>query len=354
MVTETPSTKRSEDEQVIKGIVVTVRNWNKFLWSKLPWILGIALSCGILGFTYATIKKPIYTATTTFVLEENGSAAFGNLGGLASMIGVDIGGGGGGLFSGDNILELYKSRNMIQKTLLTKTVFDNSNELLIDRFIKFNKLESKWDETDWTKINFNNPTRLTVLQDSVLGEVVNEINRRTLSVTKPDKKLSIIKVDVNSKDQKFAKAFADIIVMEVNRFYVDTKTKRSLDNVKILQHKTDSVRRVMNGAINTAAAVADATPNLNITRQAQRTAPIQRSQFSAETNKAVLSELVKNLEISKMNLLKETPLIQVIDRPIYPLERTKPSKLIYSFLGFFLGMTCTAILLIVRKILNSI
>src|SRR5690606_27628587 len=145
------------------------------------------------------------------------------------------------------------------------------------------------------------------LQDSVLGRIVEAIDRNYLEVSKPDKNLSIIEVKVQAKDEAFAKVFNNEIVKTVNDFYVQTKTKKSLENLAILQHQTDSVKVVLEGAIYSTAATLDATPNLNPTRQVLRT-PVQRSQFSAEANRAILMELIKNLEMAKMALRKETPL----------------------------------------------
>ncbi len=34
-------------------------------------------------------------------------------------------------------------------------------------------------------------------------------------------------------------------------------------------------------------------------------------------------EVVKNLEISKIAMAQETPIIQIVDMPILPLEKTK-------------------------------
>jgi hypothetical protein len=53
----------------------------------------------------------------TFALEE-GESGGGSLSGLASQFGYNIG-GGGGAFTGDNLLELMKSRRLIQDVLLT-------------------------------------------------------------------------------------------------------------------------------------------------------------------------------------------------------------------------------------------
>jgi uncharacterized protein involved in exopolysaccharide biosynthesis len=110
----------------------------------------------------------------------------------------------------------------------------------------------------------------------------------------------------------------------------------------------------MNGAIYSAAAVADATPNLNPTRQRQRIAPVQRSQFSVETNKAILSTLIQNLEMAKVSLRKEAPLIQIIDSPIYPLDKQSFGKLKGIVVGAILFGFLSSLFLLIKKIFKEI
>lgn len=335
------------NEVSVKDIFIKLKDCYRYLASKWIVILICSFLGGVLGFTYALFSKPIYKASTTFVIEEadKGGGGLGQYAGLASMAGIDLGGGsGGGIFQGDNILELYKSRKMIEKTLLSKVQYKGKETLLIDLYIDFNDLREKWIKNPALyHITFegakNNTSQygFNRLQDSIIGTVVSEINKNSLNVAKPDKKLNIIKAEVKSTDEFFAKAFNQQIVKNVNDFYVQTKTKKSIANILILQQKTDSVRRALNGEITTAAMVTDATPNLNPTRQAQRTSPVQRSQVSAETNKLILGELVKNLELSKMSALKEAPLIQVVDEPMFPLEREKLGRVSSAVFGFVLS-----------------
>jgi len=347
----------------LKELILKFQRWYRYLLSKWIVILTAVIIGGALGLAYSTFKKPIYKSTTTFVLEESDkSGGLGQYAGLASMVGIDIGGGGGsGIFQGDNILELYRSRRMIEKALLTEVEFNNKNILLIDRFIEFNHLKEKWsDNSELNKITFAddalNSTSIAHqrLRDSVLGSVVYDINKYCLSVSKPDKKLNIIQAEVKCEDEFFAKTFNEQIVKNVNDFYIQTKTKKSLENIAILQQKTDSVRMVMNGDIYSSAATSDATPNLNPTRQIQRSAPMQRSQFSAETNKIILGELVKNLELSKISLRREAPLIQVIDQPVFPLKKESLGKLKGAVIGSLFSGIFISLLLSFRKFIKSI
>jgi hypothetical protein len=345
-------------EPTLKDVIYSLRGWYKYLVSKWLIILIVGILGGLIGLSYALTKKPSYVAATTFVLEDSGSKSMGglgNLGGLASMAGIDIGGSGGGIFQGDNIIELYKSRSMIAKTLLTEVDSNGNKKLLVDVYVNFNRFREVWDENPNLKgIQFTTTSKFTRVQDSLLGVIVNDINKNYLNVSKPDKTLSIIKAEVKAPNEFFAKTFNDEIVKNVNDFYVQTMTKKSMETVNILSQKVDSVRTVLNGAIYSSASVADATPNLNPTRQIQRIVPMQRSQMSAETNKSILSELVKNLELSKISLQKETPLIQVVDNPIFPLEKIGSGKIKTTIIGGLLAGFLVCFVLISKKFLKDL
>src|SRR5690606_29706735 len=113
------------------------------------------------------------------------------------------------------------------------------------------------------------------------------------------------------------------------------KTKKFSDNIAMLQNKIDSVHAIMTGAIYSIAQTSDATPNLNPTRQVQRVVPLQQAQFSAETNKTLLAQLLQNLEMTKMTLLQEQPLIQLVDQPVYPLQVSRVGKIKGIIIGGF-------------------
>jgi len=343
----------------LKDIILNLQIWFKYFLSKL-WILGIVSLIGAaLGFFYAHLQKTIFKASTTFVLEtgDSNGSRMGQMAGLAALAGVDLGQSGGGIFQGDNLFELYRSRKMIESVLLLPSKYDSSL-LLLDRYLKLTKTREQWKKVkpELLKIDFshNNSPELSRAKDSVLQQIVKDINKNNLIVGKNDKKSAIIRVDVKSTDELFSKEFNEALVAQVNEFYIQTKTKKSLDNIAILQHKTDSVRAVMNGSISAAAVILDATPNLNPSRQSQRLIPSQRSQFSAETNKAILAQLVQNLEMAKMNLMKESPLIQVVDEPILPLEIDRIGRMKAMVIGVILSLFIGILFLLFRRLFKNI
>jgi hypothetical protein len=315
-----------DDKITFRELVMRLQGWGSVFRRKWKVLLGFLLIGLAMGAAVALLKKPVYRAETSFVLEESDMGGMGGgMSGLASLVGINLGslGGGNGLFSGDNIMELYKSNSMLDKTLLSPMREDTS-KLLIDRYIAFNKLDKKWKrKVDLAGMDFNIPReQYTVKQDSVVKEIIKLVRKDNLSVNKPDRKLSIINVTIHSKDQVFAKVFNEQLVDNVNKFYFETKTKKTAENLAILQSQADSVRRILDRSISEFASATDNVPNPNPLVQ-RAMVETKKRQVDVQASTAVYSEIVKNLEIAKVNHRNNSPLIQIIDIPRYPLEESK-------------------------------
>ena len=342
------------NELSLKDVISKLSFLLKYLKSKWKTVVIVSLFGAILGISYSMLKRPIYVADLSFALEENKpGGGLGAYSGIASQFGLDLG-GGGGAFSGDNLVELMKSRLMVQKALLTK--LDGKNQTLADLYIDFNNLRSKWkDKTELANITFSpgsNPKLFSLKQDSILYDFYKKMLQTNLSVDKVDKKLSIIKVRVVSENELFSKSFAEALVNDVSTFYIETKTKKFNQNVNILQNQTDSVRRQLNNAISGVAASVDVNPNANPYRQILK-APTQHRQIDIQVNTAILSELVKNLEIAKVSLRNETPLIQLIDTPIMPLEVDKVGKIKGGLIGAIAGFFLSILALLIKRVYKA-
>jgi hypothetical protein len=339
----------SPPQFTLKEVVQNLIDWVRFFRSQWkPLVLSLVVGAG-LGAGYSQLKDPVFHAETSFVLEEEGMGGIGQMSGIASLLGVNLGGIGGtnGLFQGDNIMELYRSDRMLEETLLSP--FDNK-KLLVDRFIEFEELEKKWASTiDLSGLTFS-PSKEShgVKQDSVLKEIAKIIREKQLVVVKPDRKLSIIQVNVSSKDEGFAKLFNETLVSKVNTFYLETKTKKTGENLRILQIQADSVRAILDQSLGTLAAEQDRIPNAN-PLLSTATVNGRRKQVDVQTSAAVFQEIVKNLEMAKISHRINTPLIQLIDSPRLPLKRTEIRLVKGSVYGaFILGVLALSLLYLRR------
>lgn len=347
------------DEISLKELVQKARDWYEYLQSKWKIIILFGIFGACLGLTYSILKKPIYTATLSFALEDEKSAGagLGSALGLASSLGLDIGGSGGSIFSGSNLTELFKSRSMVEKTLLSSVNVNGKVLSLAEMYIQNNGWRDKWkDNPKFVSIQFlpNSDRKLfTRIQDSVIGKIYENLSKKGLSVAQKDKKISIVNIDVSSSNELFSKYFCEALAKQVSDFYIATKSKKARLNMSILQRQTDSIRGELNGAITGVAVANDNTFNLNPALNVRR-APSARRQVDVQANTAILTELVKQTELAKVTLRKETPLIQIIDKPILPLSKERFGKLKGIFLGGILFGFLAILFLSLKKVFISI
>jgi hypothetical protein len=349
----------NNDEISLKELLEKGKEWYHYLLSQWKIIVLAGMVGAVLGLTYSFIKKPIYTATLSFALEdEKSGGGLGGALGLASSLGLDLGGGGGSMFSGANLTELFKSRAMVEKTLLsTVPNADGKPITLAELYIQNNEWRAKWEgKPKLEKIQFLpnvKRTYFTRVHDSILGVMYDELSKTSLSVAQKDKKIAIINIDVNDKNEVFAKQFCENLAKTVSDFYVSTKSKKAKINMEILVRQTDSIRGELNGAITGVAVANDNTFNLNPALNVRR-APSARRQVDVQANTAILTELVKQSELAKVTLRKETPLIQVIDRPILPLKNDKLGKAKALIFGGLLAGFLVALWLLFKKMSSEL
>lgn len=334
-------TSLENDEISIKELILKVKELPLFLLTHWKTIILFGIIGAAIGFTYAYSQKPIYKAELTFAIEDEKNGGGGGLSsalGLASSFGIDLGGGGaGGVFSGANLMALMKSRKIIEKTLLSNVEVNGKPITLVEYYIAFNKMRTGRDNnTSILNVNFPvNPDRslFSIQQDSVLKIISKKILERNLQIIQVDKKVSIIGIQVSSIDEKFSKWFCEKIANIISEYYVELKTKKAKLNVAILEKQVDSIKSRLNySTVGTWGA----------------------ERINIQVASTILGQLSTNLELAKITLRKETPLLQVVDSPNLPLEIEKVSKKYSILIGTFLAQFICILFLLLNSYLKRI
>ena len=342
------------DEITLKDLILKVKEWLVYLRSKWKIIVLAGIIGAAIGLFYSYPKKPVYTASLSFALEdEKGGGGLSSALGLAGSFGLDLSGGGGSIFTGSNLTELFKSRAMVEQTLLSPVNYNNKVISLAEAYIQNQGWRGMWNNNPRLKaIQFppnSKRENFTRLHDSILGIMYENLSTSNLTIGQKDKKVAITTINVLSTDELFAKNFCEALVKQVSDFYVTTKSKKARLNMAVLERQTDSIRRELNSAITGVAVANDNTFGLNPALNVRR-APSVRRQVDVQANTVILTELVKQSELAKVTLRKETPLIQVIDRPILPLPQKEFGKAKGVLFGIFISIFLSIIYLIFTKI----
>ena len=349
--------KNNNIEEIISVsiIIKSVRDWIGFVFSKRKIIIIGTIIIMALVISYNYIKAPVHYARTTFVLDNSSSSgSMGDLSSLASLAGINASSfiDASSLFQIDNIQELYRSNSMLKNTLLSSTKINGTETLIIERFGKAEKLVNKWTKLGINLQDFKNKN-LSRLQDSIIKESIKLIKKEYLLVDKPSRKTTILEIGFNHKDELLAKSFNENLVSIVNKFYFETKTLKTGANLEILKIQSDSVKNVLDESILALAEKDQNIPNLNALDKVSMV-PYQKAMIDVQANSAIYGEIVKQLELAKVTHRNNMPLIQIIDKPILPLDNSRWKFLKTFILSFVIGFSTVISALFFKRIMVSV
>lgn len=344
--------KENEDEISLVDVYVKLKRTYDFLWSKKLSIFVAGILGAAVGLGYATLKPVEYESKLTFIVDQSGgNKGLSALSGIASSFGLGGIGGEAGLYENQaNLMNYLKSRSVIEESYLA--TIPGTKITFAEKFA----LEYGWLE-DWSESQIHNKIQFSkgrsrdqfsLQEDSVLFEIYKfTLEEGLLSVTVPDDEGSILAINYKTLDDTLSRYFPETLLSIVSKNYIETKTKQARENVDLLQRQTDSVRSGLNESLLKSASSTDQVFGLNPALNVKRV-PATKEQIDVQASSVLLGELIKNLELAKVQLKDKTPLIEVIDPPIFPLEKIKKSKLI-SLVTFGLALAILQIISIILK-----
>ncbi|MBK9292047.1 MAG: hypothetical protein IPM52_10545 [Bacteroidetes bacterium] len=303
------------------------------------WKIGLALLAGLFAGYLAGhfLLKPKYRAVYIIAAEEEQTPGIER---LAAQIGLDMGlSNPGGVFRGESLVHLFLTRSMLERALLTPIEHNGVSTTPAALFFAGTSHAGK---EVFKEVKFvPNQRDVDPLADSALYLTQKYLREKVLSVDKPDKKMGFIYVRVTHRDPLLAATFSKLLINTVKDFYIESVTVKARNNVEVLRNEADSVQKLLLGNLVASATATD----LNINPLWERMRIEQnRSVINLQVTIALYAELMKNLKLAEIALRKQTPLIQVIEEPRFPLERAglKPWQL--ALLAGFVSFAVAAAL----------
>jgi hypothetical protein len=303
---------------------------------------------GVLGIVYAGMQEINYESNLSFVLQQGGSG--GGVSGaltLAAQFGLNLG-GSEDAFSGDNILEIIKSRRIVEKVFLSVDSFNNRPYTLVEYFLNEPGAGHSKEQPKSGGIHFppGQPrSSFSYEQDSLLFLAYKNFVASNINAGRPDKSLSIYSVKILSGNEKFTKIFTDRIIHETDSFYTEISSKKERETLEVLEQRVASMKGNLAASISSRAASQDANVNPAF---AEAQVPLQKQQANIQVYGGAYAEMFKNLELARYQYLNKIPLIQIIDGAEYPMKKIKVSKL-KTGLYFAIGAAFLLVILLWLK-----
>jgi uncharacterized protein involved in exopolysaccharide biosynthesis len=189
-------------------------------------LLLIGLGAGLaLGSLVAVVSKPMYRAEVLVAPVEKGAGGLGQfagqLGGLASLAGVALGGA---------LKDDQASLAMLQSHLLSRLLIEENNLLPVLYSKKWDAQKGAWLSMDAKRI----PT---------LWDAEQRFSRKVRRVSE-DRRTGLITVTVVWSDPRLAAKWADSLVATADRLLRQRAVETSRTNIAFLQKQLDNTNLV--------------------------------------------------------------------------------------------------------------
>jgi len=343
-----------DDEITLKELIEKILEFWRELWSKKWWIILITLPF-VIYFGYKAKSSIVtYQAALTYTIADGG----GSGGGLSSILG-SFGLGKGGKVNLERIVELSRSRNIIQKALFTIVPLDTmggKSDFIANHIIALYRLDEEWTnkKKDWTGFRFRTDSIKSFNSDELnafkmlVGKVIGGKNvKDPIFGNGFNEDTGILTMTSTTVDEELSIIFCNMVFNMLKDYYVSSITMSSEKSFNFVAEKTDSIINLLKSKQYQLAKFNDSHRNLS-----DPTMLVQRKILETEIQKLTLmyGEATKNYEIADFSLAAGTPDISIIDEPLPPLEPIAESFIISLIKGGLLGGLIAAGFFIARKI----
>ena len=329
------------------------------LWKNRKLILKITVVFMVLGVLVALFSPKEYTA--------------GCLSGLASMVGINLGGASGGEVLSPTIYPKIVASIPFKKDLMaTPLKFEEYDQpiTLLDYYTKDEYQKFSLGGTI-VKYTIGLPG---VIINAIRGEDTTMISAgqgsAIQSLSKDEKKMSemlndMISLNVNDKDgyvqlsaslgEPLAVAQLAERAQELLQTYItDFKIEKVKSNLTFVEQQYDAAKKRYEKMQDSLARFRDANKSFS--------SAVAKTQEEALTNEynltySVYSELAKQMEQAKIAVNETTPILTIVEPVVVPIERSKPKRglicVLFTFLGGFAGVGTVLALPFVANVLGN-
>lgn len=325
----------------------------KTVWSSRLLILKIVAIFFLIGVLIAILSSEEYTATTTFMPQTENSNKAGNLGGLASLAGISLNGTGPGSEIPPSLYPRIINSVKFKRSLLEVPITVNANKQVpykefYERFHAPSPLKllykytlglpnlilnsgNNQDEKAQLTSNIENSELIHLTQNEV--KHFQRLSSQMQVI--PDQKEGTVELNFTMPQAvpaaEMAKAAEEILQQEVIAFKIQNAREHfEFTKDQFEEKKSDFLQKQKE-----LSRFRDQNKHI-----ASATAMNQQQLLEAQYNFAfsLYSEMAKQLEQSKLQVSKNTPVFSIIDPVSVPTQRSAPKKTLIVLIFTILGM----------------
>ncbi|MDH3246510.1 MAG: hypothetical protein OEM26_17960 [Saprospiraceae bacterium] len=342
-----------DDEITLKELILKLQEYFNELLRN--WKL-IALICVpfVAYKLYQAFKEPtVYPAELTFMVDEDEGGSYNALGGILGQFGFSA---NQGYYNLDKILEISKSRRVLQMGLAAEIELEDKQDFFANHIIRAFDMHQRWrkDTTGLSDFRFQHMDydRFSKLENRALKAMINLMNgtkkQEASYQTSYNETTGIMKLEFDSPQESLSIHFLDTIFHRLRGYYIEKAIEKAEATYNVIKDKTDSLQNALAAAEYQLANFTDQSRGI----YSARDGALQQTRLSNSVQRlqVMYAEALKNLEIAEFSLKRKEPFFALIDSPIPPIKPVSKSKLKAVIIGALLGSLISVMFVVGRKI----
>ena len=343
------------------------------LWVQRKLILTVTAIFLLIGIFVAMVSPVSYTASCT-VVPQSGENKSGGLGGVAAMMGVNLGTGGisGGTLSPGIYPEIVKSVPFTLEIMQTPIVTEKSDGKAITLYEYYT--EKQYQDRNLLgsikKYTLGLPGVIlgSFRKEEPVQETVKQVDTMTVySLNAKEKRAynaiqGALHVTTNSKngyvsigyifpEARPAAEVTNRIYRTLEKYVASFKSEKLEDNLQFVEESYETARKDFLQAQSRLAAFQDANRGL-VTATARSTETRLQSEFNIAFS--VYSELAKQREQARIAVKENQTILTLVNPAVVPNEKSAPRRSIILIGFLFLGFVAASVWVLVKPFVQTI
>ena len=314
----------------------------KTAWNGRKQIIIISFIFVLIGLAVALLSPVVYSSSTTFINSQTESSSGSGLSGVASLVGINL----GGMSSGSEIPPtMYPQigESIEFNRVLLDSYIDEKKQIKLGGFLAdYNGIEKSVTE---------NSNKLFVSEyENNLFNVLKDVI--SISVNQKD---GFVTISANMPESEYA-ANTCINAREIlQQTVINNRIKSAKQKLEYSEEQLNSKRIEFEEVQNKLAYFNDS--NLNLVTSSVIN---ERDKLEAEFQiiNAVMIELSKQVEQRKLQVSEDTPVFSIVKEASMPVTRSYPKRtqmvLIFGFIGLVASISYTLVKSPIAQILKEI
>lgn len=275
----------------------------------------VAVAFLVIGF--GLLGPRSYTATASFT-PESGEGQAGSLSGLASQFGISVPTGEAGQ-SPQFYADLLESRELLREAVLTE--YD---------------VETEPDRAEGDRLQGDLVALLDIEANTRRLAVANAIRslRDIVSVT-TSPETGVVELSVTTRWPDLSRQVADRLIKLVNQFNLETRKTQAAAEREFIEDQVARAESALHAAEDSLEAFLER--NRRYQNSPELTFRYERLQRQVNLRQQVFTSLSESHEQAKINEVRNTPVITVVEPPELPARPDRRRLALKGVLGLMLG-----------------